>query len=132
MSGNVILYVLPILAFAIRASTDIRSISSSICCLSITLFGTATKRILCFGCLTHLLFLFYSETKRARISDNFLFKLATLISLTFHRKNNRTTSITRLKTMFLGRILSRLLNASVITNGNAVIVRSIHVISFFL
>lgn len=73
---------------------------------------------------------FYSETKCTWICLNFLFKLATLISLTFHGKNNRTTSVARLETMNLGRILSRLLNASVITNGNAIIVRSIHVISF--
>lgn len=72
----------------------------------------------------------FSKPKCTRILLHFSRKIGALILFALYRVDNRTTSITRLKSMNLGRILSRILNLRVITNGNAVIVRSIHVISF--
>lgn len=76
-------------------------------------------------------FLFHSKPKCTRILLHCSREIGALILFALYRINNRTASITRLESMNLGRILSCILNLRVITNGNAIIVRSIHV-DFFL
>lgn len=95
-------------------------------------FSVRRRRLFLVLVFLLIFFLFHSKSKCTRILLHFSRKIGALILFALYRVDNRTTSITRLESMNLGRILRCILNLRVITNRNAIIVRSIHVISFFL